>query len=81
MMENSGQIQPKLLTEMNLRSVENSVRDCARFTLSIPARHLRSFFEHGQWWVEDARSGAQWSVCDSEPGPFCFEQVTRGEVD
>ena len=70
-----------LLAETNSSSVENSVRDCARFELSIPSRYLRSIFEHGQWWVEDARTGAQWSVCDSEPGPFSFEQVTDGEED
>ena len=46
------------------------------------ARH-RKFtcdFEHGQWWVSDLDTGAQWSVCDSGNG-FCFEQVTQGEED
>ena len=68
----------RLLTEVNARSVENSIRDWARFELRIPPKELRSFFEHGQWWIEDARTGAQWSVCDAVPGPFCFEQVTNG---
>ena len=38
-------------------------------------------FEHGQWWVTDLDTGAQWSVVDEEPGTdgFGFEQVSRGE--
>jgi hypothetical protein len=45
------------------------------------ARHRKftCYFEHGQWWVSDLDTGAQWSVCDSEPGGFCFEQVSQGE--
>lgn len=69
----------KLLTETNTAAVEMKVRSDARAQLSIPARFLRTFFEHGQWWVEDARSGAQWSVCDTNIGVFDFEQVTQGE--
>jgi hypothetical protein len=41
------------------------------------------FFEHGQWWLENGQTGAQWSVVDAEgPGAidgFDFEQVTQGE--
>jgi hypothetical protein len=41
-------------------------------------------FEHGQWWVTDLDTGAQWSVCDAEgPGStdgFDFEQVTEGDA-
>ena len=71
----------KLLTETNTPAVDRKVRTAAHTQLHIPPTHLRSFFEHGQWWVEDARNGAQWSVCDSEPGSFFFEQVTIGDGD
>lgn len=42
-------------------------------------------FEHGQWWVTEILTGAQWSVVDVE-GPntsdgFDFEQVSLGEED
>jgi hypothetical protein len=82
-----------LMTETNTRSVERKIRAAFRnsqqgyrFGLhgeSRPkmARHRRiqTDFEHGQWWVIDLDTGAQWSVCDATPGPFCFEQVTQGE--
>lgn len=84
-----------LMTETNTRAMERKVRSAFRasqegyrFGLqgeSRPkmARHRRiqTDFEHGQWWVSDLDTGAQWSVCDSKPGPFCFEQVTQGEAD
>lgn len=45
-----------------------------------------SDFEHGQWWITDLDTGAQWSVCDAEGTEangvfdgFCFERVTEGE--
>lgn len=69
----------KLLTETNTPAVEKRVRSDARAQLNIPAKHLRTIFEHDQWWVEDARNGAQWSVCDTNIGVFDFEQVTVGE--
>jgi hypothetical protein len=43
------------------------------------SRHGQLDFEHGQWWVTCSRCGAQWSVCDAEPGEFYFEQVTDGD--
>jgi len=52
---------------------------------NLRKRKLSTFFEHGQWWVEHRTTGAQWSVCDAEGlgiiGGFCFEQVTRGEME
>lgn len=42
-------------------------------------RRLQADYEHAQWWVTDLATGAQWSVSDSEPGPFCFEPVAQGE--
>jgi len=40
-------------------------------------------FEHGQWWVTNLRTGAQWSVVDASGGRSLhgldFERVTEGE--
>ena len=70
-----------LNTETNTLKIENRVRHEAHRYLHIPRAHVLTFFEHGQWWVEDARSGAQWSVCDvADPiRLFDFEQVTIGD--
>lgn len=57
---------------------EHRIRRAARLALGH-VRSLQTDFEHGQWWVTDRRTGAQWAVCDVEPGSFCFEQVTEGE--
>lgn len=42
-----------------------------------------AFLEHGQWWVEDTRTGAQWSVVVATGGRsvdgFDFEKVCEGE--
>ena len=44
---------------------------------------IRSHFEHGQWWITDNDTGAQWSVvdCQTEAGDnyYGFEQVSEGE--
>ncbi len=44
---------------------------------------LTADYEHGQWWVTDLDSGAQWSVvdCESVDGDeyFGFEQVSQGD--
>ena len=71
----------KLLTETQTPKVERKVRADAHSQLNLPNKHLRSFFEHDQWWVEDARTGAQWAVNDTNIGVFDFEQVTIGEDD
>lgn len=46
---------------------------------------FRAFFEHGQWWVENIHTGAQWSVNDAETQTghkyFDYEQVTQGDED
>jgi hypothetical protein len=68
--------------------------DAARVILSdeededgdgMTKRRINSDFEHGQWWITDLDTGAQWSVCDTEGTEadgvfdgFCFEQVSRG---
>ena len=43
---------------------------------------LESHFEHGQWWISDLVSGAQWSVVDAGDGIeswVSFEQVSEGK--
>ena len=44
---------------------------------------LDSVWEHGQWWIHDAESGASWAVHDAEwPGTvsgYDFEQVADGD--
>ena len=45
---------------------------------------LRSFFEHGQWWIQDIPSGASWSVNDAEENGedyYDFELVSGGDED
>ncbi len=72
-----------LRTEQNTSTMERQVRRSARLAGIVNTRNASVFFEHGQWWVENVRTGATWSVCDAA-GPsafdgFCFEQVARGE--
>ncbi len=70
-----------LRTETNTQKVERSVLASAKVTLGN-SRHLIAFFEHGQWWIENLRTGAQWSACDAESAGrkyFDFEQVTQGD--
>lgn len=78
----------RLDTERNNRRIETRVRRGARAAGLVTIRNGRSFFEHGQWWIENADTGAQWSVHDSAGAEgvhtfegFCFEQVTRGEAE
>jgi len=68
--------------------MEKRVRRAARLAGIVTSRNASTFFEHGQWWVENSRTGAQWSVCDSEGAEgvhtfegFSFEQVTKGDED
>lgn len=46
---------------------------------------IRSDYEHGQWWITDNDTGAQWSVvdCQTETGEdyYGFEQVTAPAED
>lgn len=73
----------RLKTETPTLSMERRIRAAARRAGIVNTRTISTWFEHGQWWVENCRTGAQWSVCDAS-GPsafdgFCFEQVTRGD--
>lgn len=69
-----------LRTEQNTRAVEQDIEYAVTDELGIA--RFTTDFEHGQWWVTDLDSGAQWSVCDANtPSGFCFEQVTEGDAD
>jgi hypothetical protein len=73
----------RLKTEQNTATMEKRISKAAHVALGIPSRHICADFEHGQWWITNLRSGAQWSVVDAEGGlavdGFDFEQVTEGD--
>ena len=69
-----------------------SQRDSERVAKLIRGAFLRifhrrgwTFFDHGHWWIEDPKTGAQWDAVDASGGRsvngFDFEQVTRGDED
>lgn len=72
---------PQLMTETNTPAMEKRVRRAANYRLG--RGRYQADFEHGQWWITDLRSGAQWSVvdCQTQDGVdyLDFEQVTRGD--
>lgn len=72
-----------LQTETNTPAMERRVLRAARVLLGH--RRWAADFEHGQWWLTNLDTGAQWSVVDAEGAHthdgFAFEQVTRGEED
>lgn len=71
-----------LKTEQNTPATDRLIRRTFRASLEGQThKRIQTDFEHGQWWVTCVPCGAQWSVCDSEPGPFVFEEVTHGEED
>lgn len=70
-----------MLKTENPKTSERRILRAARAILG--RRPLSAFYEHGQWWIEDRDTGAQWSVVDAEGGRsvdgFDFEQVTDGD--
>lgn len=72
-----------LRSTVDTREIGQAVLSEARETLERD--NLTAFFEHGQWWITDTETGAQWSVvdCESQTGEeyFDFEQVTQGDED
>jgi len=56
----------KLKTEQNTLSMGRRVRSAAFDRGLGHIGELQTDFEHGQWWVTNRRTGAQWSVCDAE---------------
>jgi hypothetical protein len=69
--------------ETNTPAMEEIILAAA--TKHFNSRHLIAFFEHGQWWIENRKTSAQWSVNDTETQTgvsyFSFEQVTRGDEE
>jgi hypothetical protein len=68
-----------LKCETDTPSVERQVLAAAGQALGS-RRSLQADFEHGQWWITNVRTGAQWSVHDTTGG-FGFEQVTQGDYE
>ena len=72
-----------LNTETNTRKMKQRITDAATGALGLA--RFQTDFEHGQWWLTDLDSGAQWSVCDAEGQDsidgFSFEQVSQGQGD
>jgi len=72
-----------LKTETNTPQIARRVLRAAR--KSLRERKLQADFEHGQWWITSLKTGAQWSVVDSEGGPtvdgFDFELITFPDED
>jgi len=65
--------------ETNTGAMETRVRAAFRAWHGIRRGiEFQTDFEHGQWWVTLLRTGAQWSVNDSNRG-FVFELVTAGD--
>lgn len=71
-----------LRTETNTTQMHDTVLAAAKRTLGR-MKPLQADFEHGQWWITNTATGAQWSVNDAETQSgtkyFDFEQVTEGE--
>ena len=71
-----------LKTETNTPTMERRIRSAFHHSRHHCGK-FRTVFEHGQWWVEDRRSGSQWSVVDAAGGDsidgFDFELVSAGE--
>ncbi len=73
-----------LNTETNTRAMERRVlRAAGKLLFRRRRTRYTADFEHGQWWVTELGTGAQWSVCDAEGAGsalgFCFEQVSQGD--
>lgn len=73
----------KLKTETNTPAMEERILEAAA-AYGLPL-DMSADFEHGQWWVTDRNTGAQWSVIDASGGRsvdgFDFEPVTDGEEE
>ena len=72
------------LCTTNTPEIKMKVLSFANRDLSGEGR-LQADFEHGQWYVTDVDSGAQWSVNDAEDKNgkffFFFEQITEGDEE
>lgn len=74
----------ELRSTQNTPEVERDIVFAIRELLTTWDR-LCPVFEHGQWWVVNHATGAQWSVVDAEgTGSYfglSFELVTEPEED
>lgn len=73
----------QLKTETNTSTMRARIMRAFRAHFNLGQQHGPAcHFEHGQWWVVNTITGAQWSVVDAEgPGStdgFDFEQVAEG---
>jgi hypothetical protein len=69
-----------LKTETNTKAMEKRILRAAGIALG-QRRSLSADFEHGQWWITNRMTGAQWAVDDwdgHDVDGFGFEQVTEG---
>ncbi len=70
-----------LLSTINKPAIYNRVLRAARYKLG--KGRYQADYEHGQWWVTELGTGAQWSVvtCQTTGGDdyLDFEQVSRGD--
>lgn len=66
-----------LRCERNTPNMHDAVISDAREALE--RTNLQADFEHGQWFVTDRETGAQWAVNDAEGCTFDYEQVTQGD--
>ena len=79
-----------LKSETNTPAIEKKILNAAVHYLhqgdhSLGFKHFQADFEHGQWFVTNLHTGAQWSVNDAEgPGSidgFSFEMITEGNEE
>lgn len=69
-----------LMTETNTPAIYRRVLRAAKVRLG--KGRYQAGFEHGQWWVTELGTGAQWSVVDCQKDGIDyldFEQVTQGD--
>lgn len=70
-----------LETTINTPSVARRVRRAANVRLG--RRRWQTDYEHGQWWVTDLDSGAQYAAVDCQTingiDYIDFERVSRGD--
>jgi hypothetical protein len=66
-----------VLSSTDNAKTEREIKSAFRDQFGMGNR-IQTNFEHGQWWITDLDTGAQWSVVDSSDG-FDFEEVTPAE--
>lgn len=81
--QQKAEVEETLPSTINTPAMHRRIVAAAAKILNRPKSNIATHFEHGQWWVEDLTTGAQWSVVDATGGAsvdgFDFEQVTEGD--